>query len=82
MTEDSKAWIPAATCTGCVHRQLRGGIVFPRRLECVALEGERTKTASLMTLVIQGLARQGECPAKELLEAQEDGYLSEDLQPE
>ena len=81
MAKEAPPWVPAAICSGCMHRQLRGGIVFAKRWECVVLESEHTKTAILMTRMIQAQAQQGECPAKEELVVPEGGYLSEDLPP-
>ena len=73
-------------CVSCRHYQKRGGIVFPRTMECVRLEpanGDRAQSGE-MTEVISRILRtlsdiSGRCPEFSPYEELPDSFLSEDL---
>ncbi len=73
-------------CVSCRHYQMRGGIVFPRTLECVRLEpanGDRAISGDMpdvLMRILRTLAEiSGRCAEFAPYEEIPDSYLSEDL---
>lgn len=70
-------------CATCQHWQARGGIVTPRRFECVTLEDEERRAgprlAAIVTRMAQTMARRNQCPAYSPWPLEPDCYRAEDL---
>lgn len=72
-------------CALCLHGRRNYGKVIPvGEVDwfCGRLEGERTATSEVLTLMLLRDAQAGRCAAYTPYPATPDGYLSEDLPPD
>lgn len=68
---------PVDQCQGCTHYAIRGGVVFPARMDCTH---ERALDSDLDRAVMRDLASRGRCPYSHAC-TEPDAYRAADALP-